>query len=288
MVQAHFCFCRCDVHSRKSDSSDVFPVFGHFLCDVSARRCWRFHPRWFPCQPLHWLWPRRQQRVSYQIRFTDTWATCCIAICETCRFALHSLTIDADSEAWVGAWWLGPLVTSGLLVLISFPMLGFPRRLPGICLCFTQQFLMRNLRVFTKLLHPTWCACTLRMHIHTCYQDKSAPKGRLVLLSTTHVHFSSTGWHEVQKQKVSEAYAGVEFEISKASGLRRLREFPRALKNLLLNPTFIFISLAGAAEGCATVSTVLWLNLLYVVYCIYVLIWKTQYNLDSSAELVGI
>ena len=46
---------------------------------------------------------------------------------------LFSLTIDADSEAWVGAWWLGPLVASGFCFLISIPMLGFPRRLPGTC-----------------------------------------------------------------------------------------------------------------------------------------------------------
>ena len=48
---------------------------------------------------------------------------------------------------------------------------------------------------------------------------------------------------------MSEAYGGVEFEISKASGLRRLREFPRAIKNLLLNPTFMCLSLGGGADG---------------------------------------
>ena len=44
----------------------------------------------------------------------------------------YSLTIDADSESWVGAWWLGPLVASGFMVVMAMPMLGFPRRLPGI------------------------------------------------------------------------------------------------------------------------------------------------------------
>ena len=92
---------------------------------------------------------------------------------------------------------------------------------------------------------------------YACYQDKSAERQTCLAANDAHAYFASAGWHEVQKQKVSEAYGGVEFEISKASGLSRLREFPRALKNLLLNPTFIFISLAGAAEGCTTVSIVL-------------------------------
>ena len=60
---------------------------------------------------------------------------------------------------------------------------------------------------------------------------------------------SSTGWREIQKQKVSEAYGGVEVKASKASGLRRLREFPGAIKNLLLNPTFVCLSLGGGADG---------------------------------------
>ena len=57
------------------------------------------------------------------------------------------------------------------------------------------------------------------------------------------------GWREIQKQKVSEAYAGNDDVISAATGLQRLREFPKAVKNLLLNPTFIFISLGAGAEG---------------------------------------
>ena len=57
------------------------------------------------------------------------------------------------------------------------------------------------------------------------------------------------GWREIQKQKVSEAHAGTEDISSSATGLRRLRQFPKATKNLLFNPTFMFISLAGAAES---------------------------------------
>ena len=68
---------------------------------------------------------------SFRRRFTgelNAVMTCYVHLlnCMTCR-----LTIDADSEAWVGAWWLGPIVTSGFLVLTSVPMLGFPLRLPG-------------------------------------------------------------------------------------------------------------------------------------------------------------
>ena len=53
-----------------------------------------------------------------------------LAIDDSC--VVFSVTIDADSESWVGAWWLGPLVASGFMVVMAIPMLGFPRRLPGI------------------------------------------------------------------------------------------------------------------------------------------------------------
>lgn len=42
-----------------------------------------------------------------------------------------SLPITDESESWVGAWWLGPLISGCLFLLVSIPMLGFPLHLPG-------------------------------------------------------------------------------------------------------------------------------------------------------------
>ena len=41
------------------------------------------------------------------------------------------IDIDEESEAWVGAWWLGPLISSVFAVLVALPILGYPERLPG-------------------------------------------------------------------------------------------------------------------------------------------------------------
>ena len=38
---------------------------------------------------------------------------------------------DTDSQ-WVGAWWIGVLVCSGAVLLVSIPMLIFPKQLPGM------------------------------------------------------------------------------------------------------------------------------------------------------------
>ncbi|XP_072038998.1 solute carrier organic anion transporter family member 4A1-like [Amphiura filiformis] len=42
-----------------------------------------------------------------------------------------SLPIQSDSPLWVGAWWMGFLVSCGLGLLVVFPLSGFTKRLPG-------------------------------------------------------------------------------------------------------------------------------------------------------------
>ncbi|KAL8561510.1 hypothetical protein ACOMHN_057204 [Nucella lapillus] len=41
------------------------------------------------------------------------------------------LTIDRDNPRWVGAWWLGFLFSGTLALLVSLPLFGFPKNLPG-------------------------------------------------------------------------------------------------------------------------------------------------------------
>ncbi|XP_077990525.1 solute carrier organic anion transporter family member 4A1-like [Glandiceps talaboti] len=44
---------------------------------------------------------------------------------------LNDLHITEDSPLWVGAWWIGFLLSALLLWLIAIPLLGYPRKLPG-------------------------------------------------------------------------------------------------------------------------------------------------------------
>ncbi|XP_022104541.1 solute carrier organic anion transporter family member 4A1-like [Acanthaster planci] len=42
-----------------------------------------------------------------------------------------SLSIDPDSPLWIGAWWIGFLISGTLAMFITLPFLGFPKALPG-------------------------------------------------------------------------------------------------------------------------------------------------------------
>ena len=44
----------------------------------------------------------------------------------TCR-----LEIGPDSPQWVGAWWIGFLMAGVLALIVSVPILAFPKHLPG-------------------------------------------------------------------------------------------------------------------------------------------------------------
>ncbi|KAK3087002.1 hypothetical protein FSP39_000238 [Pinctada imbricata] len=42
-----------------------------------------------------------------------------------------SVKITPDSPRWVGAWWVGFLITAALAFIVAFPLGGFPTSLPG-------------------------------------------------------------------------------------------------------------------------------------------------------------
>ena len=44
---------------------------------------------------------------------------------------LPSLGLTEDSPLWVGAWWIGFIVSGAMALLITVPLLGFPKYLPG-------------------------------------------------------------------------------------------------------------------------------------------------------------
>ncbi|KAL4217712.1 Solute carrier organic anion transporter [Mactra antiquata] len=58
----------------------------------------------------------------------------------------QSLTLTPDSPRWVGAWWIGFLISATLAFIVSFPLGGFPKLLPG-----SEQYkLEREKEVYSK------------------------------------------------------------------------------------------------------------------------------------------
>ena len=66
------------------------------------------------------------------------WPGCCVIVCVVC----YSLSISPESPAWVGAWWIGFLVSGVVTICIAFPLLGFPKVMPGGCERFNRLVYM--------------------------------------------------------------------------------------------------------------------------------------------------
>ncbi|XP_064480881.1 solute carrier organic anion transporter family member 4A1-like [Ornithodoros turicata] len=98
------------------------------------------------------------------------------------------LGLTTSSGVWVGAWWLGFVVSAFLAFLAALPISAFPKILPG------------SLRI--------------------------------------------------QAQKKSEMHQKLEKSQAAQSGFgSKAKDLPASLAMLILNPTFAFLSLAGATEG---------------------------------------
>ena len=44
---------------------------------------------------------------------------------------MFRISLDPSHPQWVGAWWICILVALGGCLLISLPVAGYPKRLPG-------------------------------------------------------------------------------------------------------------------------------------------------------------
>lgn len=99
-----------------------------------------------------------------------------------------ALGLTPSSGVWVGAWWIGFVVSSVTAVLAAIPISAFPKTLPG----------------------------SLRL----------------------------------QMQKKSEMHQKLQKSEAVQSGFgARAKDLPASFKILITNPTFVFLSLAGATEG---------------------------------------
>ncbi|KAL3872710.1 hypothetical protein ACJMK2_035916, partial [Sinanodonta woodiana] len=42
-----------------------------------------------------------------------------------------SVPLTSMDPQWVGAWWIGTTISIGAFLIVAFPILGYPKRLPG-------------------------------------------------------------------------------------------------------------------------------------------------------------
>ena len=47
------------------------------------------------------------------------------------HISLYSVSLTPDNPRWVGAWWVGFLISGALAFLVALPIAGFPKSLPG-------------------------------------------------------------------------------------------------------------------------------------------------------------
>ena len=45
--------------------------------------------------------------------------------------SIHSVALTSDNPRWVGAWWIGFLISGALAFIVALPLGGFPKKLPG-------------------------------------------------------------------------------------------------------------------------------------------------------------
>lgn len=65
--------------------------------------------------------------------------------------AVDSIPLQSTSPRWVGAWWVGFLVSGALALLISIPICGFPTSLPGSA----EYQAEKGKEVYSKKPQPT-------------------------------------------------------------------------------------------------------------------------------------
>lgn len=61
--------------------------------------------------------------------------------------------------------------------------------------------------------------------------------------------FFCIGSEELAKEKISEAHETSKSSTTASEAFSKIRELPRALRDLLGNPAFFMLNLAGASEG---------------------------------------
>ncbi|VDO97030.1 unnamed protein product [Soboliphyme baturini] len=117
--------------------------------------------------------------------------------------------IDESDPEWIGAWWIGFLVAAVLSLFAVLPILSFPRLLPDALKWQTRRLKMDE-------------------------QDKMASKAVVLLDDSEHATHVSV--HNKEQALKLQLWSDI-------------RNIPGALSHLFTNKTFVFLTLAAAADS---------------------------------------
>lgn len=88
----------------------------------------------------------------------------CVCVCA------HRTEITPENPLWVGAWWVGFLAGGAAALLIAFPILGYPRQLPGIapvyCACTNTLYCIRKDVTMLKSIYISIFVINININWH--------------------------------------------------------------------------------------------------------------------------
>lgn len=140
-------------------------------------------------------------------------------------FIFFSQSITEDSPYWVGAWWLGFVISGCIIILISLPILLYPRQLPG-----TDDMRLGR----ENEMHQN----TEAVRVKGDEKFGTRLKFIIIFLFAFYIIYASIS---------SCFYRSI---ISSYS----LRDFPRCFLVIVKNPTVMTISMAGAIDTGILIS----------------------------------
>lgn len=89
--------------------------------------------------------------VSLQV-ITVMCKSLCDCWCLLCVVGF-SINLTPEDSQWVGAWWIGFLISGSLSFLIAIPLSAFPKSLPGIW-CLEYESLFSRIVLSYLVTHP--------------------------------------------------------------------------------------------------------------------------------------
>ncbi|XP_076804531.1 solute carrier organic anion transporter family member 4A1-like [Clavelina lepadiformis] len=165
--------------------------------------------------------------------------------------------ITPESSQWVGAWWIGFVISALIMLLFAFPILGYPKQLPSN---FTRKLTMIDIKAETSSTSQRYNCRNDRIVTtgvvkhnlstneaqHTEFHQLRELNAQQIMKEQSIPLHSSTPHENSQS---NDAANGDEDQISGWLQCDRVRKFIRDMLIVVTHKAFIYLSLAAAVLG---------------------------------------